>query len=642
MKIRHRLVSLAVIGLLTGALVVGDAAPAGAAVTATASGTTITVTVTGTFAVSITCNGGTTRVNGAVTSPAVACGALTKVTVNGDSAQQIVNGDTLDAPAFAARPYLQAALGAGNDSVWDSLQPDIIVTGADLDTVTVSAKGAANTLVDLGNDAGPVDFDRFTIIGLPSNDTITTATSGATTTFTAATTTGTRSYSATSAEVAVINGNGGNDSLSTLGVTGASAVDFADITGGDGNDSLSLGSTRGQLFGGGGQNVLNGSPQDDNFYTRSSKDTINTGGGAGDDIYDQSSPQSGGRSIPSAGGTARHLTYLNSGDAVTRVRQGSSATKALITNSLTRPGQQELQGNVTAVDATLFWPSTPEPVDKGLADVHALQGKTVRIDGDLSVNDIADITMPSGSWGTSGTAATTLTLSPALAGYGNLVVTKMGAVSVHGPWEDPNNSFAHRVTRDLVFRFPSFDTRTLIATQLEAGTKTRAQVVNELMDTDEYRALDVDRVFVKYLRRAADPGGKAYWVNSIDNGKALWRFRAQLFGSPEYFTKAGGTNAKYVEAAYTDVLGRGPDPSGRTFWTNKLDNGADRGSVALQFINSPEARRRLVDEQFLRFLDRLPTTGEQTTWTATVASSTTGEQQLIAFLTASSAYFTRT
>jgi hypothetical protein len=148
-------------------------------------------------------------------------------------------------------------------------------------------------------------------------------------------------------------------------------------------------------------------------------------------------------------------------------------------------------------------------------------------------------------------------------------------------------------------------------------------------------------VFVKYLRRAADPGGKAFWINSLDNGKALWRFRAQLFGSNEYFTKAGATNEAYVVRAYNDALGRDPDPSGRTFWTNRLNNGADRGSVALQFINSPEARRRLVDDQFLRFLDRLPTPTEQTTWVAQIPTAD-GELRLIAFLASSNAYFTRT
>jgi hypothetical protein len=160
------------------------------------------------------------------------------------------------------------------------------------------------------------------------------------------------------------------------------------------------------------------------------------------------------------------------------------------------------------------------------------------------------------------------------------------------------------------------------------------------MNTDEYRGLDVDRTFVKYLRRTPDAGGRTYWITSLRNGKALWRFRAQLFGSNEYFTKAGGTNASYVTKAYNDVLGRDPDPSGQAYWTDKLTDGADRGSVALQFINSAETRRRLVDEQFLRFLDRLPTTGERTTWIPRITGAT-GEADLIAYLANSNTYYNR-
>ena len=96
-----------------------------------------------------------------------------------------------------------------------------------------------------------------------------------------------------------------------------------------------------------------------------------------------------------------------------------------------------------------------------------------------------------------------------------------------------------------------------------------------------------------------------------------------------------------MEKAYSDVLGRSPDPSGKAYWTNKLNNGADRGTVALQFLNSPESRRRLVDDQFLRFLDRYPTQGEQDDWVAKVPGAT-GEQDLVVFLVSSGAYFNRT
>ena len=212
--------------------------------------------------------------------------------------------------------------------------------------------------------------------------------------------------------------------------------------------------------------------------------------------------------------------------------------------------------------------------------------------------------------------------------------------SVHGPWTNKNQGFAHRAYRDLLFRFPTNTVRDQVRDQLTAGTKTRAAVAQGLIDTDEYRGLDVDRVFVKYLHRTSDPSGRTYWINALRGGRALWRFRAQLFGSNEYFSKAGGSNAAYVTQAYNDALGRNPDPSGQAYWTNKLNAGAERGMVALQFINSAEARRRLVDDQFLRFLDRLPTTAEQAEWSAAV-SDAGGEQALIADLVASNAFFNR-
>ena len=89
------------------------------------------------------------------------------------------------------------------------------------------------------------------------------------------------------------------------------------------------------------------------------------------------------------------------------------------------------------------------------------------------------------------------------------------------------------------------------------------------------------------------------------------------------------------------MLGRLPDPSGRAYWTGKLDSGADRGSVALQFINSAEFRRFIVDDQFLRFLDRKATTAEQDTWAPKITGTATGEQDLIAFLAASPEYYGR-
>jgi hypothetical protein len=159
------------------------------------------------------------------------------------------------------------------------------------------------------------------------------------------------------------------------------------------------------------------------------------------------------------------------------------------------------------------------------------------------------------------------------------------------------------------------------------------------MDTDEYRGLDVDRVFVRFLHRTADPGGRAFWINGLKNGKSLTKFRAQLFGSNEYFVNSYSSVDQFVVNAYSDVLGRAPDPAGKAYWVNKINHGTGRGSVAHSFLVSSDARRQIVKDQFLRFAQRYPTTNEENTWISVLNTSSTGEQDLIAFLAASGAYY---
>ena len=434
-----------------------------------------------------------------------------------------------------------------------------------------------------------------------------------------------------------ISGRGGDDQLDASGVTAASTIDDVSLFGGLGNDVLRGAQATNTLFAGPGTNQIFGGPLADNIGSEGEGDTINEGGGTNDWVFDRNSLRSGGRMLSGNGSGIRHTTEIVTGDAVTRIRPDSSGG-ALLTTSLTRTGQQLLPAPYSTIQAYHGYNGGADA--RTLFDVVALSGnRTVYLDGDNFDNGLADITIPTGSWTTSGSAASGLTIDPTAGGLGTITVTDTGDVRIHGPWTNKNAGFAHRVTRDLMFRFATNVAD--IAIGLGDGEITRPGVVELLMDSDEYRGLDVDRTFVKYLGRSADPGGRTYWINSIRSGKALWRFRAQLFGSNEYFTKSGGNNEAYLVEVYNDVLGRDPDPSGRTYWTNKLNAGADRGSVALQFINGSEFRRYLIDEQFLRFLDRKATTGEQGFWSQVLKTSATGEQQLIAFLAASDAYYQR-
>ena len=145
------------------------------------------------------------------------------------------------------------------------------------------------------------------------------------------------------------------------------------------------------------------------------------------------------------------------------------------------------------------------------------------------------------------------------------------------------------------------------------------------------------------MRRATDIPGRAYWVGRLRAGLVIRKLRANLYGSNEYFEAQGdGDVEEYVQAAYRDILGREPDPSGLGYWVDLIGGGTARGTVADRFLNTAEARTVVIRDLFLRWVDREPTPTEVSTWLAQLGSSTVdGEAALIRSLAGSSAYFTR-
>ncbi len=626
------LAALGAVAALVGVTLVATAEPAAAAITVTAAGTTVTATVVGNAELTFTCYDGTISVGGQHSSPTLACGSVTKITVNGDGGAQTIDGDDLEASPFAAKPYLVAKLGAGNDVVTPTSRADDIDLGAG-DDILYQVRGATDTQLE-----GGANNDYIRIEGSDALDTVVASSTNATLTVSHKVFGIVKTATAKDFERIEAATFQGNDSVDFSGITATSTLKEGGIYAGDGDDIIRGPQFAGVLSAGPGNNQVFGGSADDNISSEGNGDVIKGGAGT-NSVYDRFSGRSG-RIIDSGGTDNWYQFEGNLGDTVSRIRPGGSGS-TLITNSLTRPGHQVLPSTYKNIASRLV--DNGSGTARGLVDIVALDGgRNVFVDGDSGDDDLLDVTVPVGSWTTSGTPQATYFISPTNAAYPQIEATDFGSVSIHGPWSNKNNGFVHRVTRDLLFRFETAPNVALYGSQIGTGTITRAQFVHGLMDTDEYRGLDVDRAFTRFLRRSVDPGGRTYWINSIKGGKELWRFRAQLFGSNEYFTKAGGTNGAYLDHVYQDVLGRVPDAAGRAYWVAKLDGGADRGSVALQFINTSEFRHVVIDDQFLRFLDRKATPSEVTTWTTTLATSPTGEQDLIASLAASTAYFDRT
>ncbi len=177
----------------------------------------------------------------------------------------------------------------------------------------------------------------------------------------------------------------------------------------------------------------------------------------------------------------------------------------------------------------------------------------------------------------------------------------------------PDERYARTANADVLDRTITDDELHDLTYSLARG-RTRADWVKDLLGSAEERGKLVDDAFQHYLGRAADSGGRAYWVTKLKTIK-LPEFEAQLAGAPEVYRKAGSTNAGYVTALYQLINGRAVDPGGLAYWTGRLDAGLSRGSFAKLLLTSHETAGRTVKAAFQHLLSRAPDSGGAAYWT---------------------------
>lgn len=107
--------------------------------------------------------------------------------------------------------------------------------------------------------------------------------------------------------------------------------------------------------------------------------------------------------------------------------------------------------------------------------------------------------------------------------------------------------------------------------------------VERLTFSDKSVAYDTDgvaghayRLYKAAFDRAPDVAGLGYWIKEMDNGTALEAVADQFIVSNEFQSLYGAnpSNAAFVAALYKNVLGRGADPTGASYWIGKLDSGS--------------------------------------------------------------------
>lgn len=141
----------------------------------------------------------------------------------------------------------------------------------------------------------------------------------------------------------------------------------------------------------------------------------------------------------------------------------------------------------------------------------------------------------------------------------------------------------------------------------------------------------VQRLYVAYFNRPADPVGLAYWESQLPSTAAtqaqLATIAAGFSGSSEYTSLySGQTNAQIVNNLYLNLFGRSAETAGLTSWAAQLAAGTQTfASIALQLTYSAQGTDATAIANKLSaatsFTTALDTTAEITGYSGTTAAA---------------------
>jgi uncharacterized protein (TIGR03118 family) len=170
-------------------------------------------------------------------------------------------------------------------------------------------------------------------------------------------------------------------------------------------------------------------------------------------------------------------------------------------------------------------------------------------------------------------------------------------------------------------------------TGMLAQGNSRAQVVQGIEGSLEYRSKVVQNLYSTYLKRRVDPAGLNAFTNFLAAGGTVEQVEEMLTASPEYFqSRGGGTNDGFLTALYQDALQRPVDSTGQNVFGQLLNNGGTRAQVATAIFTSDEFRQDLVQSFYQRFLRRAADSGGLNTFVSLLRQGMRDEQVLAAIV----------
>ena len=179
-------------------------------------------------------------------------------------------------------------------------------------------------------------------------------------------------------------------------------------------------------------------------------------------------------------------------------------------------------------------------------------------------------------------------------------------------------AFVTRLFENILGRAPAENGLNFWVSQIEDGSRTRAEVLQSISEALENQNLTADsletfeessdasifapriyRLFeAVFGREPAQPGFEA-WADAFQNGLSFSQAVSAFISTTEFQTLYEGTdNEGFIIQLFNNVLGRDPAEAGLAAWVESLENGLSREAVVEFFVDSAEFILRTDDGLF--------------------------------------------
>jgi Calx-beta domain/Domain of unknown function (DUF4214) len=223
-------------------------------------------------------------------------------------------------------------------------------------------------------------------------------------------------------------------------------------------------------------------------------------------------------------------------------------------------------------------------------------------------------------------------------------VANSTAVTIKDSGGTLNQRYVNAVFQELLDRPADLGALQFFGGELDGGTAEGVvllQIETAVNSSGriEYNDNTVNNLFQEFLGRNADLGALNFFGSQLTSGVPLSTVtnanpaappgsptislpgatqlvEAEIIGSDEYFTNAGGTNTGFVNAVYRDLVNRNPDAGGLAFYLGVIDQASQlnptepqsviRAAMANNFLVQAETINDELTNFYAIYLNRNP------------------------------------